>query len=135
GDGGNPYAPLTQAVGYSAVALGMGALVGSAAGVWDGTPRVARWFSARSLRAAGRYSYALYVVHYPLMAVVDLAWARVRIPALFGSMLPAWLAYAAALLLPSFGIAWLSWRLVESRMLALKGRLPFGARPSAPRAA
>jgi peptidoglycan/LPS O-acetylase OafA/YrhL len=84
-------------------------------------------FSSRSLRTLGKYSYCLYIVHYPLMVVMDLVWSRVHIPQVMGSQLPSWLAYGAVLGASSFAAAWVSWRLLEAPMLAMKERLRFGA--------
>jgi peptidoglycan/LPS O-acetylase OafA/YrhL len=129
--------PVMQTIGYSAVALAMGSLVASLLRIDRSTVPLGRLFSARSLRTLGKYSYCLYIVHYPLMAVMDLAWTHVHIQPLFGSQLPAWTAYGAVLAASSFAIAWVSWRLLESPMLAMKDRfaqrrLPSTAPLSAP---
>jgi peptidoglycan/LPS O-acetylase OafA/YrhL len=114
--------PVMQTLGYSVVALGMGSLVAGLLRVDNATAPLGRIFSAAPLRTLGKYSYCLYIVHYPLMAVMDLAWPHVHIPPMFGSQLPAWAAYGAVLASSSFAIAWVSWRLLESPMLALKDR-------------
>ena len=117
---------LMQTVGYSVVALGMGALIASTLDARGETPWIARLFSGRSLRALGKYSYCLYIVHYPLTTVLDLLWTRVRIPSLWGSRLPSWAAYGSVLIAASFVIAWTSWRVLESPLLSLKDRFTFG---------
>lgn len=114
--------PLMQSLGYSAVALGMGSVIASVLRVDGSTPPLGRLFSARPLRTLGKYSYCLYIVHYPLMVVLDLAWAHVHMAPVLGSQLPAWTAYAAVLASSSFAIAWVSWRVLESPMLSLKDR-------------
>src|SRR6185312_6672793 len=88
---------LMQTVGYSAVAIGMGTLIASTLDARGETPWIAGLFSGPSLRALGKYSYCLYIVHYPLTVVVDLLWVHVRIPSLWGSRLPSWAAYASVL--------------------------------------
>jgi peptidoglycan/LPS O-acetylase OafA/YrhL len=129
--------PVMQTIGYSAVALGMGSLVARLLRVDRPAPPLGRLFSAQPLRTLGKYSYCLYIVHYPLMAVMDLAWAHVHIPPVLGSQLPSWTAYGMVLAASSFGIAWVSWRVLESPMLALKDRFtrippPSTAPPSVP---
>jgi peptidoglycan/LPS O-acetylase OafA/YrhL len=129
--------PLMQTVGYSAVALGMASLIANVLPGDGSSSRLSRFFSARSLRTLGKYSYCLYVVHYPLMTVMDVAWVHVHIPAVLGSQLPAWTAYGAVLATLSFTIAWVSWRLLEAPMLAMKDRFNptrhlSGVLPSAP---
>jgi len=124
---------LMQTVGYSAVAIGMGALIAATLDARGETPWIAGLFSGPSLRALGKYSYCLYIVHYPLTVVVDLLWVHVRIPSLWGSRLPSWAAYASVLITASFAIAWTSWRVLEAPMLSLKDRFTFGvAAPSSP---
>jgi peptidoglycan/LPS O-acetylase OafA/YrhL len=129
--------PVMQTIGYSAVALGMGSLLASLLRVDRPALRLGRFFSAQPLRTLGKYSYCLYIVHYPLMAVMDLAWMHVHIAPVLGSQLPSWTAYGAVLAASSFAIAWVSWRVLESPMLAMKDRftpspIPSAAPPSAP---
>ncbi len=117
--------PVIQTVGFSAVAVAMGSCIAWALDV-DGVPgALERPLSARPLRMLGKYSYCLYIVHYPLMGVLDLVWAHFRIASLwrpFGSSLPSWLAYGTVLVAGSLAVAAVSWRVLESRMLALKDR-------------
>jgi peptidoglycan/LPS O-acetylase OafA/YrhL len=121
---------LMQTLGYSAVAVGMGSLIAATFVREGSTGMVSRAFSTAPLRTLGKYSYCLYVVHYPLMTVTDLAWVHVRIPSAFGSQIASWLGYSTVLVTASIAIAWVSWRLLESPMLALKSR--FGGRFRAP---
>jgi peptidoglycan/LPS O-acetylase OafA/YrhL len=124
---------LMQTIGYSAVALGMGALIADALGTTGHCSPLARIFSGKPLRVLGKYSYCLYVVHYPLMTIVDLLWVHVRIAPVLGSRLPSWFAYGATLFTLSFAIAWVSWRVLEAPMLSLKNRFGFeSARPVVP---
>ena len=114
--------PVMQILGYSVVALGMASLVAGLLRIDQPSRPLGRLFSAPPLRTLGKYSYCLYIVHYPLMAVMDLAWPHVHIPPVLGSQLPAWTAYGAVLAASSFAVAWVSWRLLESPILALKDR-------------
>jgi len=123
--------PTMQLAGYSAVAMGMGSLIASVLPAGGSTPRLAAVFAAHPLRTLGKYSYCLYVVHFPLMTVMDVAWMHVHIPPMFGSQLPSWTAYGAVLAALSLGVAWVSWRVLEAPMLAMKDRFSPRPHPSA----
>jgi peptidoglycan/LPS O-acetylase OafA/YrhL len=99
-----PDLPLLEgAVDADVVVIGAGhnALVAATllapAAAWH--RRVLR---AGTLRAFGRYSYAAYILHVPLIA-----------------LLVHWLAPL------TFAVAWLSWHLYEKHFLKLKGRFPY----------
>jgi peptidoglycan/LPS O-acetylase OafA/YrhL len=78
---------------------------------------LAQLLATPMLRSAGRISYGLYVVHYP----VSWALARTGVPALAGAA--GLLLYLAL----SIGLALLSWRFVEAPFLAIKDRLGRGS--------
>jgi peptidoglycan/LPS O-acetylase OafA/YrhL len=109
-----------QQFGYSIIALIAGAMLVSAISRPAGSlwPRM---LSAGWLRAFGKYSYGLYLIHLPVMRVVreyvfnpDEYEALVIAPWI-GQVLFYPLAAA-----PAFGLAWLSWRYFESPILSLK---------------
>jgi peptidoglycan/LPS O-acetylase OafA/YrhL len=84
-----------------------------------------RLLSAGWLRAFGRYSYCLYLLHLPVMRVVR---AYVLAPAdfsIFGSVWIGQLVFYAAATPVAFGLAWLSWRYFEAPILRLKARFPY----------
>ncbi|GAO03756.1 acyltransferase [Anaeromyxobacter sp. PSR-1] len=105
------------------LALAFGGLVAGAVATEGTTHPLRRALSAAPLRALGRYSYGLYVVHY-LVHVGALGALRAR-P--WGAALLAsragYAAYAASALAASLLLAWASFHLVEQRFLALKDRL------------
>jgi len=70
----------------------------------------------------GKYSYCLYVVHYPFMMVLDLLVPKFHIAPLYGSRLPEWGVYGVLLFVVSLAVAWVSWRVLEAPMLSLKDR-------------
>jgi peptidoglycan/LPS O-acetylase OafA/YrhL len=80
-----------------------------------------RIFRTRVLRSFGVYSYCLYVVHYPLIIVLDRVVPRLHVPVIWNSNLPYALAYAGALVGISYAIAAVSYRCLEAPLLALKG--------------
>jgi peptidoglycan/LPS O-acetylase OafA/YrhL len=115
-----------QQFGYSLIAVMAGAmLVGAVSRPPDSLwPRM---LSAGWLRAFGKYSYCLYLIHLPVMRIVR---EYVFNPASHPMIAP-WVGQvmfyplAAA---PAFGLAWLSWRVFEAPILSLKARLPYHQR-------
>ena len=116
--------PAMQRVGYSLLALTAGGMLVAgitlpAAGWWP------RFLSAGWLRAFGKYSYCLYLVHLPVMRVVR---AFVLPPESFvglGSALLGQLVFYALATAPAFLVAWLSWRVLEAPILRLKSRFTY----------
>ena len=69
----------------------------------------------------GKYSYALYVFHQPVMLLMrDLGLQVDLVPTVFGSQLPGLLLFTAIAGTLSFACALLSWRFIEAPMLRLK---------------
>jgi len=116
---------LMQIYGYSLIAVTGGAMLVSAV-----NRPADRWWprmmSAGWLRAFGKYSYALYLIHPPVMYAVreyvfnPLNYEKVGLAPWNAQMLFYVLAGA-----PAFALAWLSWRLFESPILRLKARFPY----------
>ena len=76
--------------------------------------------NSRLLRFFGKYSYGLYVFHYPLIPVLILFFPMERITACFGSVFLGKIAYIAAAIAASLVLAMLSWHLYEKHFLKLK---------------
>ncbi|MBY0495757.1 MAG: acyltransferase [Cyanobacteria bacterium] len=119
-DGGDAWwwQPSMQRVGYSLIAITSGALLVMALqpqGLWT------RMMSAGWLRAFGKYSYCLYLIHLPVMRVIrEYAFDPADYP-----MLAPWIGQALFYVIataPAFGLAWLSWRVFEAPILKLKSR-------------
>lgn len=85
-------------------------------------PNLARVLSSRALRACGRVSYGMYMLHWPLLLLV-LPWLRRANDSLspWGATLFE-LGFVACAIPIVFGIAQLSYRFFESPLLALKAR-------------
>jgi peptidoglycan/LPS O-acetylase OafA/YrhL len=125
--GGHPWwwNRRMQQYGYSLIAIAGGAMLVSAINRPAGSlwPRM---LSAGWLRAFGKYSFALYLTHQPVMRVVR---EYVLNPGEYETLgMPRWtvqvLFYVAATA-PAFALAWLSWRSFEAPILSLKARFPY----------
>ena len=116
-----------QQYGYSLIAITGGAMLVSAINrpadsLWP------RMLSAGWLRAFGKYSYGMYLIHAPVMRAVR---EYVFNPEEYEAAIAPWnaqmLFYGLATA-PTFALAWLSWRLFEAPILRLKARFPFNVR-------
>jgi peptidoglycan/LPS O-acetylase OafA/YrhL len=114
-----------QQYGYSLIAITAGAMLVSAVNrpadsLWP------RMLSAGWLRAFGKYSYGLYLLHLPVMRVVrEYVFNPLRLETIgIGPWIEQLLFYGAATA-PAFALAWLSWRVFEAPILKLKARFPY----------
>lgn len=114
-----------QEHGYSIIAVVAGAMLISAVArpsdsLWP------RMLSAGWLRAFGKYSYCLYLIHRPIILLVR---EYVFNPEDFhGLGLAPWnaqIVFYIAATAPAFALAWLSWRLFEAPILKLKTRFQY----------
>ena len=113
------WQPAMQRVGYSLLALTAGGALVMTIAPGDG--RWQRMMSAGWLRAFGKYSYCLYLIHLPVMRALR-EW--IFDPGDY-TMLAPWVGQALFYVVataPAFGIAWLSWRVFEAPILSLKNR-------------
>jgi peptidoglycan/LPS O-acetylase OafA/YrhL len=116
--------PGMQTAGYTLLALAFGALVALLA--LDAAPGCSRVLNTPVLRAFGKYSYALYLFHIPVRRFIrDEYFPVADFPTWMGSPLPGQMLFYVVATAPAFLLAWLSWHLLESRVLALKGRFPY----------
>jgi peptidoglycan/LPS O-acetylase OafA/YrhL len=121
---------ITWTLGFTGVDVFFAGLLACIVGVPDG--RVARAFTTRPLRVLGKYSYALYVFHYPLLYFVGPERLRPLVPTAAGSEVPAQVVFTLAILGLSLGGAWVSWHLFERHILGLKDVLAPVPRRHAP---
>jgi peptidoglycan/LPS O-acetylase OafA/YrhL len=111
------FAPWTQTLGYSAVGILSAAIVLHALSApedgWVGRALRAGW-----LRAFGKYSYALYVLHILVLEGLLRADVAERLPS---PLLGQTVVYAVGIG-ASFVLAYASWHLFEKHFLGLKSR-------------
>jgi peptidoglycan/LPS O-acetylase OafA/YrhL len=115
-------------VGYSLLALLAGALLVSVVRAPAGS-RLAAAFTAAPLTFLGRYSYALYVLHHPLILLRPEGWSIDTLAQHVGGWLPAAGLYALAFILLCIPPALVSWHLIEKHFLRLKSRVAYDRRP------
>ena len=110
---------LTLTITSTSVALATAAMIVSSLAWRVGW--VARGLSVAPLTLLGRFSYGMYLMHYPIAAVLRVAvLERHTVPLVFGSSLPAQLAFELLAIAATFAAAWLSWHLYEKPFLSLK---------------
>jgi len=117
------WQPEMQRLGYSLIAITGGAMLVAALNPAENAlwPRL---LSAGWLRAFGKYSYCLYLIHLPVMRAFR---EYVFDPGDY-AMLAPWVGQAlfyVAATAPTFGLAWLSWRVFEAPILSLKAKFPY----------
>jgi peptidoglycan/LPS O-acetylase OafA/YrhL len=116
----SPEDPRVQVVGFSVLAVFFGALLVLVLQAGQGD-RLGRIFSSASLRMFGKYSYALYLFHLPLRAVIrDVLFAPDRYSTAFGTALRGQLIQYVLSTLLTVAVAMLSWRFYEAPFLKLK---------------
>ncbi len=126
----SPFDPWVQNVGYSALALLFGALMISVIAGTEKT-RVQRFFSFGPLRSLGKYSYALYLVQWPIAALLSRrADIPGVVPEVLGSTLPGELLFVAVAGALSLAVAWLSWHLWEKQFLKMRRLFPYATKAS-----
>ena len=127
----DPSKPLAVGPGMLVVQLLSAALVVAAL---SGTlvPRTVRLLEGRVLRAFGRWSFAMYLFHTPLILVLFALSQRVGWPSVLGSMLPAQLVFTGVCVAATTALAALSWRFFEQPIMGLKRFFPVGEQQRPP---
>ncbi len=109
----------TQTYGYTVFAVAFAGLVFEVATARTGDA-VARAFSWAPLRAAGRYSYAMYLFHMPLHLLVGLPLVERMVGQSRAATVPFALAYFVTATLLTYLAGTASYHLFEKHWLALK---------------
>ncbi len=119
-----------QATLYAITGAGFAAVLARVLTEPEGS-RLTRWLSHPWMTAIGTWSYAIYVLH-PMLLVLSRSFGLAVPHSAQGLWwyVPAQLAYTTGIAIVSIGAGALSWRLLESRFLALKDRVPYLAPPA-----
>jgi peptidoglycan/LPS O-acetylase OafA/YrhL len=114
-----------ETVGYPLIALFSAALITVAIDPAGRHTRLSRFFQTRTMRVLGKYSYALYVFHFPLAPTLErMGFTQLSFPAIAGSRLPGAIAFTIIAGSISLAVALLSWNLYEKHFLRLKRFFP-----------
>lgn len=117
------YDVARATIGYTLVAVFFGAVLVLVLTAAPGG-MVGRVFSAPLLTVLGRYSYALYVFHFPLLWFRPAVSVR-SVPTVLGSQLPSYALWLLMAIGATFLLALLSWQVVERPALRLKRFFPY----------
>jgi peptidoglycan/LPS O-acetylase OafA/YrhL len=124
---------VLQVIGYPIIAIAFGALIVLTLTA-DAGSRLRTFFGSPAMGFMGRYSYAIYVFHpfVVLFFMQRYGWG-VAPQRIWGTALPAGLAFTAAVVAVSIAMAFASWHLYEKPFLALKRFVPYAraVRPAA----
>lgn len=113
-----------QTFGYTCVAAMYATLF---AGILISKPGqlLNRIFTSRPLLFMGKYSYAIYLVHMPIMRYTRSYWyGPDKFWTIHGSLVPGQLLFYVICFVPSVTLGLLSWNLMEKHILKLKKYFP-----------
>jgi peptidoglycan/LPS O-acetylase OafA/YrhL len=121
--------PEIGTIGFSLIAIVAGALVTFATTTPTGT-LAHRVLAHPALRAVGRYSYAMYIFHFPIVGLLHARHlAPDTMPTLLGSHLPAQIGFTALCFALTYAVAFVSWHCFEQPILRLKSYFPYDREP------
>jgi peptidoglycan/LPS O-acetylase OafA/YrhL len=113
--------PLMQTLGFSLLCVVYGALLVRVATARPGSPW-ARAFEIRWLRSFGKYSYSMYLFHFFVGLMVVQVFPPGARPERYLVVQGVFWALAIG---TTWGLAWLSWQVLEEPLLRLKRRFPY----------
>lgn len=106
-------------IGYPALAVMFGALLCGAIAAKQSS-LLARTFNGRVLTTFGKYSYAAYLLHFPINVLMrDLLFNPARATTTVGQ-LAAQIAFYFLSAIATLALSWLSWHAMEKHFLKLK---------------
>jgi peptidoglycan/LPS O-acetylase OafA/YrhL len=115
---------VVATIGHSLLAFFFGSILVIAL-VSPAESALGKLFASPGLRFLGRYSYALYVLHHPILFFRPSFLSFTQVPQLFGSQLPAYVLWITLACLVSVSLALASWQFCEKQFLRLKALFPY----------
>lgn len=120
--------PLFQALIYLTTGLAFACLV-TVVLTDPPTARLSQWLSRPAMRAIGRWSYAIYVLHPIVMVIlIKRGWRPTAGDVGQWWYIPGVLGFTVVAGAISIALGAMSWSMLESRALALKDRVPYPPR-------
>jgi peptidoglycan/LPS O-acetylase OafA/YrhL len=126
--------PYVQLVGYGALSVLATALVAGALPLAGGGP-LQRVLRSRALQSIGAYSYAIYLVQYPILGALKGPLEPLVIRATGDSSVAPALVTGAVAAVLSYLVARITWVVLEAPMLSLKRYFPRAEGYSSPTSA
>jgi peptidoglycan/LPS O-acetylase OafA/YrhL len=123
----DPYDFVVGTVGHTLLAVFFGSVLVIAL-ISPPNSRLGRLFASSGLVFFGRYSYAIYIFHHPILFLKPTSLSFEQVPKLLGSQLPAYILWLAVATCFSVILALLSWHLCEKQFLKLKRFFPYESR-------
>jgi peptidoglycan/LPS O-acetylase OafA/YrhL len=123
-----PWDPIVKTIGHTLLAFFFGAVLVL---TLVSSPRtvIGRIFESSQLSFFGRYSYALYAYHAPILFFRMGRFLPLdSIPTVYGSLLLKKLVFVISATLVSVALALISWHLYEKQFLKLKRFFPYQSR-------
>ena len=119
------YDLVMQTVGFPLLAIMSASLIVLTTGQWRPNGRVRRFFESRPMGFFGKYSYGMYVLHLPLVVLLErVGFGITSFPRVGGSDVPAAFAYTLTAMAGTTILAFASWHLYEKQFLKLKRLFP-----------
>lgn len=119
------YELSMQTVGFPLLAIMSASLIVLTTGKWRPAGAVRRFFESRPMGFFGKYSYGMYVLHLPLVVLLERAgFSIASFPRVGGSDVPAAFAYTLIAMTGTTILAFASWHLYEKQFLKLKRLFP-----------
>ena len=120
-----PWDPIMKTIGGTLLVFFFGALLVLAL-ISPPKTFIGRIFGSSQLSFLGRYSYALYVFHVPILVFhLDRFLPLALVPTVFGSLLLKKLVFVTSATALSIALAMISWKLYEKQFLKLKRFFPY----------
>ncbi len=116
---------LIQAIGYTLLAIIGASLIVFSIDPGSAQRRVVAFLRTPFMRFLGKYSYAMYIFHFPLAWFLENAGLGVnRYPTIAGSHIPGVIAFSLMTAGLTAIAALISWNLFEKHFLRLKKYFP-----------